>query len=242
MKKTCLAFFVLVLACLASAAVPQKVFEIDLTISKNNTAELSSIKTAKGFPTESDAQGNYLLKIFDAEGKELSSARFIVYFFSGEPFTATDTSFAKIFLPFDSNADSMVLEKDSKELLEIGLKELVCNSNAKCEENETFLSCPKDCSLDKPDGICIAETDNVCDPDCYKGADFDCVKQQIRQPIKPQNNGQQLQDVNKGTSTPKQAQPSQFSGLFLIVFGIAAILIIVLVIFARFSNIRQKEE
>ena len=52
-----------------------------------------------------------------------------------------------------------------------------CNQNKICEPklDENALTCPQDCSPDKPDGLCNPIRDGICDPDCPSGADPDCV-------------------------------------------------------------------
>ncbi len=52
-----------------------------------------------------------------------------------------------------------------------------CNQNKICEPNldENALTCPQDCSPDKPDGLCNPIRDGICDPDCKAGEDPDCV-------------------------------------------------------------------
>jgi len=52
-----------------------------------------------------------------------------------------------------------------------------CNYNFECEPDrgENAKNCMQDCRSDQPDKLCDKSANGVCDPDCAKGADPDCV-------------------------------------------------------------------
>jgi hypothetical protein len=51
-----------------------------------------------------------------------------------------------------------------------------CNRDALCstQSGENFKTCPEDCSGAK-DGICDKQPEGLCDPDCGRGDDIDCL-------------------------------------------------------------------
>jgi len=56
--------------------------------------------------------------------------------------------------------------------VDVGYLASTCGNN-KCDPQENFLECPQDCRPGNYDNLCLAASDNVCDPDC-KGKDPDC--------------------------------------------------------------------
>lgn len=53
----------------------------------------------------------------------------------------------------------------------------ICNFNHICEAEryENYLNCPEDCPSGSADGYCDKIKDGICDPDCAKGFDIDCI-------------------------------------------------------------------
>jgi hypothetical protein len=50
-----------------------------------------------------------------------------------------------------------------------------CDSDNKCEDNENYILCPKDCSANGKDNLCNDKENGICDPDCGS-YDKDCIK------------------------------------------------------------------
>jgi len=50
-----------------------------------------------------------------------------------------------------------------------------CNANGVCERGENYNNCPADCLSGSLDGLCDRKWDGVCDPDCYRKDDNDCL-------------------------------------------------------------------
>jgi hypothetical protein len=50
-----------------------------------------------------------------------------------------------------------------------------CNANRRCESGENYNNCPGDCLSGGLDGLCDRVWDGVCDPDCYRKDDQDCL-------------------------------------------------------------------
>jgi hypothetical protein len=85
-------------------------------------------------------------------------------------------SIETISLPLNRNARYLLVKKaeNNEKLLLVDMRDILCNKDGNCNNNENVLSCPEDCSAEQPDNYCLALIDNVCDPDCVAGVDPDC--------------------------------------------------------------------
>ncbi len=56
--------------------------------------------------------------------------------------------------------------------------------NGRCEENENYENCPKDCPSGSEDEYCDKVEEGICDPDCSRSEDKDCLcnKNEICEP------------------------------------------------------------
>lgn len=50
-----------------------------------------------------------------------------------------------------------------------------CDANGLCEGKENYGNCPEDCNSGGKDDYCDRVLDGICDPDCRKEADPDCI-------------------------------------------------------------------
>ncbi|MFZ2456224.1 MAG: hypothetical protein WAX07_07090 [Candidatus Altiarchaeia archaeon] len=50
-----------------------------------------------------------------------------------------------------------------------------CNGNGRCDAGENYNKCPGECLSGGLDGLCDRASDGVCDPDCYRKDDKDCL-------------------------------------------------------------------
>ena len=50
-----------------------------------------------------------------------------------------------------------------------------CNGNRICDSGENYNKCPRECPSGGLDGLCDRLWDKVCDPDCYRKDDPDCL-------------------------------------------------------------------
>jgi len=69
--------------------------------------------------------------------------------------------------------DENFFKESNRAFIEI----IVCNNNGVCETDryENYLNCPEDCPSGSADGYCDKIKDGICDPDCAKGFDIDCI-------------------------------------------------------------------
>ncbi|MCK4492037.1 MAG: hypothetical protein KAU03_05400, partial [Candidatus Altiarchaeales archaeon] len=60
---------------------------------------------------------------------------------------------------------------------EVRITIVLCNGNYICEiaEGENYLNCPTDCLSGRRDGYCDGVDDGVCDPDCSRREDVNCL-------------------------------------------------------------------
>ncbi|MBN2251554.1 MAG: hypothetical protein JW724_05735 [Candidatus Altiarchaeota archaeon] len=51
----------------------------------------------------------------------------------------------------------------------------VCNNDHTCEGDENYANCPGDCPSGSQDSYCDSMEDGICDMDCYRKSDPDCL-------------------------------------------------------------------
>ncbi|MBT6956512.1 hypothetical protein HN997_04455 [archaeon] len=123
-------------------------------------------KSPKTF--ESFSSGDFLAKITDADGEELSRMNFEPNFL-GE----ASSDVVTLNLEYSDSAEYLEVYMGEEQKMKESIGELLCNSDSVCDAFENYLSCPTDCSLYSEDGLCNGYSgDNYCDADCY--ADEDC--------------------------------------------------------------------
>ena len=164
--------------------ISKRVVDIDLSVYQNGKVEERSISLTTGRPTKHMQRGKeYTISTFDKSGKTLWTRSFNIYFdYSGPVVEGKDYSnirFDKVPLhvkiPYTSSAQKVTLRKGKKELYSRTLD--FCNNNKRCDKTENHETCPRDCPMNKKDGLCLSRADGICDPDCRQGVDPDCKGQ-----------------------------------------------------------------
>ena len=108
-----------------------------------------------------------------------SESRAISFFIMSDPPKEEDKASVLMRMPYTKDMKNLRVYKGSKPLLSKSLD--LCNSNGICDTaSETFLNCPQDCPLDKPDGWCTRMSDGICDPDCAPELDPDCNSKPVK--------------------------------------------------------------
>ncbi|MBN2251731.1 MAG: hypothetical protein JW724_06635 [Candidatus Altiarchaeota archaeon] len=97
----------------------------------------------------------------------------------GETYTGSLSEFAD--MEADSRAtikltegSDIVVEEYSMDVKVTYMSASGCGNGA-CEEGESYLICPEDCTSGSADDYCDAMEDGVCDPDCERTVDPDCT-------------------------------------------------------------------
>lgn len=189
MKKTSIVIILLyLLAIPVTALEPERVVYASINW-ENGKHEIAGTRVIIDYPTETNPNGNYLVKLIDSSNKTLYQLKVL------KPVNITpappDMNIGEkkkfyekkglseemsVFLPYLKEAKYLSFEHGTKVLARANLIKL-CNENGKCEEPENYLSCPEDCSIKKEDRYCLAEKDGTCDPDCMEGIDPDCKEE-----------------------------------------------------------------
>ena len=171
-RKVYLFFIILSLIPLVHAS--ETILFIQLEVYKNDTVILNNLKVMNGQPTPYIISGDYRLQLLNAD-KKVFIEKFIKinFLLMTEPPIPLNSSPLHLRVIYDP---AMIYLRLLRNETEIFFKEInTCNENDLCESLESYLSCPSDCPLDSPDGICIKDKDGICDPDCIEDTDPDCI-------------------------------------------------------------------
>ncbi len=169
----------LLLVLTASMAVQgaQTSLKINAWVAQNDSVRPETIKTQIGTSDQPDtADGDYKIILADKERVMYNS-------YLPVNFRRLDTSedvqevLTSSKLPYQGNLGkvriSRFAEGQERVLWSYDLKKL-CNRDGICNNYENHISCPIDCPITSPDGVCETKIDSFCDPDCAKGLDRDC--------------------------------------------------------------------
>jgi hypothetical protein len=214
--------------------------------------EIIGIKTLYGYASQDELPGNAEMSTVSASGETLNRARLallpphILYSYSitdtnqeGEEIEQPSVATSDVFIPYNKEIEKAVIKIDNLDAnFEFSVKERLCNSDGTCDSEETAVSCPVDCPMDKEDGVCVWLEDNACDPDCARGVDPDCLKEITPEP----------EETAGGTAatlpaTPAQTQPpdkQEDGGINYPLIGGAAGIIVLLLVFYFLKSGRDK--
>jgi hypothetical protein len=177
MKKMNLLVLLLIAVGLGHALV--KVIDIGFAIDRNDTVTMTDLEVAQGEPQRffGSESGPYELQINDADGLVLSNRSFDMDFWLlSDPPKLMNMSANSFRLEYPSNSKILTIRHGNRTILLMDLPdETPCNNDRLCDAGENAFGCPADCGPDATDGYCTALNDGVCDPDCTKGEDQDCI-------------------------------------------------------------------
>lgn len=162
------------LVFMAALVGAEKVLETDIDVYRDDRVVINSLRVTNGYETLLIPEGKYRLDILNSRGNVMRSIpmdpSFVIY---TDPPAEMDHATIALRIDYSEDMYAIKIYNSGKEIYS-GLIN-TCDNDGVCEtSSESSLSCPKDCPLDKPDGICVALSDGLCDPDCIAGADPDC--------------------------------------------------------------------
>jgi hypothetical protein len=200
--------------------------EIYLNISINDIANLLNITIVSG-PEASIfyPDGNYTFQVLSKNGEILYQKNFEAGFvILSHPPVFVNETIVMFSIPYLPNMQILRLLKGGKVIFEENIGKYFCNQNGKCEGQENFYSCPKDCPSGSKDNVCDALIDGKCDPDCKENVDLDCnleLKRKILGKV----------EVLKPTELRKDERKE--ISIFMIVIIVAIIFVTVLIFLLR---------
>ena len=175
MKKIIL--LMVIVAILTMPANAQMVCELEFTIYKDDAVELNKIQVRPGTASiipSGTISSDYTLHVLDSNRNIIKEAHLPVSFLvlSNPP---QETNRSRIWLEVEYDSSWRFLEIYRGDF-RIFFKDLVslCNEDSICNLQESWISCPQDCSSGSEDGWCDRVRDGTCDPDCAEGVDSDC--------------------------------------------------------------------
>ncbi len=228
MKKTIILFLAVLLFSTANAEL---VLKADINFGKSGTAQLKNIELLQGIPDKGNERGQFIIKTIGDSNAEISSVKVFASFYMSGTFGEVDEIIQTVKLPKKGKEKYITVEFAGKEVFREDISPRLCNNNGKCEEDETVLSCPKDCPLNKKDGICINQKDSVCDPDCLKGVDSDCEEKP------PVDENVPIPDANGNGS----GQDNPNNVMFFVMVG-AGVLVLVFLIIWFLNYAKERKE
>lgn len=166
--------------------------------------KIININNLNEFLNSTNYTNSFIVHLLDIKNKLLYETSFYPDFtIYSDPPIETNETIVELNLPYYSDAKYLKVYYENEEKLNVGISQLLCNNNGKCENeyngfpnsNENYLSC-SDCKWYDKDNLCTGAgdvfnlslrywEDHYCDLDCYK--DDDCNKENCNDGIKNQD-------------------------------------------------------
>jgi len=171
MKKNAI---ILLLLAVTGVVYSENMLSISLEVYKNGTVEDRGIRIINNDATKTILPGDYILAVSDEKNNTLwGKSLTIPFLVLSDPPEEIEHSPFEVIIPYDARMKHVALYLKGRELFASDIN--ICNGDLRCNTlRENYLSCPGDCPAGKPDMICIADSDHICDPDCLAGLDQDC--------------------------------------------------------------------
>lgn len=175
--------WMVVVLAMVSGSYAERILYVGLEVSRADSVELKYLKLGEGNPTKYIALGNYRLEVLDSSGAILfESPLKLSFMVMSDPPVVKDTAVIGLRVKYDISMEKLNLYKKISEQrpeeLIFSSEIKLCDRDGVCDvRKESYLSCPRDCPLNREDGICLKTGDGVCDPDCVTGADPDCKEE-----------------------------------------------------------------
>ena len=210
-------FIILIFIILTLASfVKAEAYKFDFVINKNYTIESYNLIFREDYNSyEDDLLENnqtITLKILDKDSLIIYERNISIVFFIYDIPDDLEESLVEIYLPYSKEDAVLQLLNKDQVLLELNIKNELCDNNNLCDRSENYYSCPSDCKVNSEDGVCITFDDGFCDKDCVY--DEDCQPKSKKQETK-----------NKDANTLKY-----------ILFTSIAIVIILIILFRKKKN------
>jgi hypothetical protein len=176
----------------------------DISVSLQSIQAIHSHKFPESLPE--NGEHRLTLKEFSSDGVLIDERFFRVSFFHKHQ--RANETITTISIKSNPQLEIVKIEYLEEVKLEINIKEMLCNTDGKCDSTENFLSCPSDCPPNHKDGFCIYISDGVCDPDCI--FDEDCTL-----------------DINHADESSNQQYPS--NKIYFLIIGLILGFIFILI-------------
>ena len=180
-RRLCIACTALFLLFAVSAAAQQeRSLSIVFTFYANGSIEASDIWVRYGSPDLRNVveSSDYKLILSFKDKSDIGQFYDIIFLMAAEteqgpetlqsPYTFLNAEFA-----YKDNPDKIEVYHNGSLAYQKSI-DSICNNDKACNNDETSISCPSDCSKSIKDGWCDDISDGICDPDCEETSDIDC--------------------------------------------------------------------
>lgn len=169
--------FIILFIMLISFVSSEKLAEFDLTIYKNNTAQIDNMRAYEGrIPYTPGIKSPYLLRTIDKSNKVAATAPLYIAFYTldADPPRPVDSVPVTAAFEYDTSWKLLQVYNKQQLVLQEDIEDYFCNSDSFCGIRENYISCPQDCPSGSTDGWCDRVKDSICDQDCLPNIDPDC--------------------------------------------------------------------
>lgn len=202
---------------------------IEFEIHEDETANIKNMYYSIGKQFLDSNIGNYEIVLLNKNNVVFLNRFFVTFQTTTHFENISDIVTQNISLP-RIDFDEIILFKMDKKIFKQEInKEMFCNFDGVCNNFENAISCPSDCPMHKPDGICNPIRDGICDPDCPVGIDPDCLEK----------NDERFIHERKAPIKIIDAKEEEYSNLTPAIFILGFFLVIIFIL-ASFYYIKRR--